>query len=278
MQVHPGAFPQPWPPQAACGCVCLTNAPGGVPAAAPQECFAKDGGWSDVLIQTITAIKPQKKNPRRVNVYLDGEFAFGLSKLIAAWLKVGQTLPEEKIASLQAEDERETVYQKALHFLSYRPRSTAEVRQNLNKRNVPEALIEATLERLQRSGLVNDEAFARAWVENRSEFRPRSKSALKMELRRKGLDDEVIQSVLAEGVDEEALALQAARKYVRRLEARAERSRSGLDRSEFRLKLSGFLSRRGFSYSIIAPAVSQVWQEMRQTADGREKIENEENL
>ncbi|PIZ25955.1 MAG: hypothetical protein COY47_03135, partial [Chloroflexi bacterium CG_4_10_14_0_8_um_filter_57_5] len=88
--------------------MCLTNAPGGVPA-------AEDGGWSDVLIQTITAIKPQKKNPRRVNVYLDGEFAFGLSKLIAAWLKVGQTLPEEKIASLQAEDERETVYQKALH-------------------------------------------------------------------------------------------------------------------------------------------------------------------
>ena len=221
-------------------------------------------------MQTITAIKPQKKNPRRVNVYLDGEFAFGLSKLIAAWLKVGQTLTEEKIASLQAEDEQESVYQKALHFLSYRPRSTAEVRQNLNKRNVPEALIEATLERLQRSGLVNDEAFARAWVENRNEFRPRSKSALRMELRRKGLDDEVVQSVLAEGVDEEALALQAARKYVRRLE--------GLDRSEFRLKLSGFLSRRGFSYSIIAPAVSQVWQEMRQTADGREKIENEENL
>jgi len=76
--------------------------------------------------------------------------------------------------------------------------------------------------------------------------------------------------VLDEGVDEESLALQAARKYVRRLE--------GLERPEFRVKLNGFLSRRGFSYSIIAPVVSQVWQEMRQTADGREKIENEENL
>jgi len=276
-------------------------------------------------MRTITAIEPQKKNPRRVNVYLDGEFAFGLSRLVAAWLKVGQALTEEKIASLQAEDEQETVYQKALHFLSYRPRSTAEVRQNLNKRNIPESLIEATLERLQRSGLLNDEAFARAWVENRSEFRPRSKSALKMELRRKGLDDEVIQSVLAEGVDEEALALDAARKHVHRLVARAacpavprtcgsgqvshrrpqdrfadaavargtlapaqvqangggqarERSRSGLERSEFRLKLSSFLARRGFSYSIIAPVVSQVWQEMHQTADDREKTDSEENL
>jgi regulatory protein len=218
----------------------------------------------------ISAIEPQKKNPRRVNVYLDGEFAFGLSKLVVAWLKVGQMLTEEKIASLQDEDEHEAVYQKALHFLSYRPRSTAEVRQNLKKHNVPEALIETTLERLQRSGLVNDEAFARAWVENRSEFRPRSKSALKMELRRKGLDDEIIQSVLVEGVDEEILALQAARKYVRRLAV--------LERSGFRVKLSGFLARRGFSYSTIAPVVSQVWQEMRQTADGREKIDNEENL
>jgi len=221
-------------------------------------------------MRTITAIEPQKKNPRRVNVYLDGEFAFGLAGKVAAWLKVGQTLAEEKIASLQAEDEQESVYQKALHFLSYRPRSTAEVRQNLNKHNVPEALIAATLERLQCSGLVNDEAFARAWVENRSEFRPRSKSALKMELRRKGLDDEIVQSVLAEGVDEEALALQAARKYVRRL--------AGLERYGFRVKLSGFLARRGFSYSTIAPVVSQVWQEMRQTADSREKTHNEENL
>jgi regulatory protein len=179
-------------------------------------------------------------------------------------------LTEEKIASLQDEDDCEAVYQKALHFLSYRPRSTAEVRQNLNKHNVPEALIETTLERLQRSGLVNDEAFVRAWVENRSEFRPRSKSALKMELRRKGLDDEIIQSVLVEGVDEESMALKAARKYVRRL--------AGLERSEFRVKLSGFLSRRGFSYSTISPVISQVWQEMRQTADGREKIDDEENL
>jgi regulatory protein len=221
-------------------------------------------------MKKITAIEPQKKNPWRVSIYLDGEFAFGVARVLAAWLKVGQTLTEEKIASLQTEEEQESAYQQALHFLSYRPRSTAELRQNLNKHSVPETLIEATLERLQRSGLVNDEAFARAWVENRNEFRPRSRSVLRMELRRKGLDDEVIQSVLDGGVDEEALALQAARKYVRRLE--------GLECPEFRVKLSGFLARRGFSYSTIAPAVSQVWQEMHQTADGREKTDNEENL
>lgn len=221
-------------------------------------------------MRTITAIEAQKKNPHRVSIYLDGEFAFGLTRMVAARLRIGQTLTEEKIASLQAEEAQETVYQKALYFLNYRPRSMAEVRQNLNKHDVPEALIEATLERLQRNGLVNDEAFAHAWVENRTEFRPRSKSALRMELRRKGLDDELIQSVLDESVDEEALALQTARKYAHRLEA--------LECPEFRIKLGGFLTRRGFSYSIIAPVVSKVWQELHQTADGREIADKEVNI
>lgn len=218
-------------------------------------------------MRRITAIEPQK-NPQRVNVYLDGEFAFGLARIVAAWLKVGQELSEEKIAALLAEDAREEVYQKALRFLSYRPRSAAEVRQNLSKHGVPEALIEATLERLQRSGLVDDEAFARLWVENRSEFRPRSRSALRAELRRKGLAEEIIQSVLEQSEDEETLALQAARKYVRRLK--------GLEWPEFRRKMGGFLARRGFSYSTIAPLISQVWKEM-QAENGGETSHDEDD-
>ena len=147
------------------------------------------------MAQRITAIEPQQKKPQRVNVYLDGEFAFGLAAVLAAWLRVGQELGEEKVASLKMQDEREITYQKALHFLSYRPRSSAELRQNLSKRGITESLIEETLNRLQSTGLVNDEAFARAWVENRNTFRPRGKPALRMELRRKGLSDEIVQSV-----------------------------------------------------------------------------------
>ena len=208
----------------------------------------------------ITAIEPQQKNPQRVNVYLDGEFAFGLARVVAAWLSVGQELSDEKAARLKADDERETAYQKALHFLSFRPRSSSEVRLNLTKRGIPESLVEETVARLQAAGLVNDQAFAQAWVENRGEFRPRSKSALRMELRRKGLDDELIQSVLEEKVDEEALAFQAARKYVRRL--------AGLEWPVFRQKLGGFLARRGFSYTTLSPVVSEVWKETRMADDG----------
>ena len=215
----------------------------------------------------ITAIEPQQKNPQRVNVYLNGEFVFGLAAIVAAWLKVGQELGEEKIASLKAEDEREVTYRKALHYLSYRPRSSAEVRQNLTKRGVSESLAAETVNRLLSAGLVNDETFAQTWVENRNTFRPRSQSALRMELRRKGLSDETIQSVLDEQVDEEALAFVAARKYARRL--------ASLEWPEFRQKLGGFLARRGFSYTTLAPVVSEVWKEI-QTAGVGNISDNEE--
>jgi regulatory protein len=208
----------------------------------------------------ISAIEPQQKTPRRVNIYLDGEFAFGLARITAGWLKVGQELSEEKIAALQAEDAGELAYQKALHFLSYRPRSSMEVRQNLSKRHIPVALIDQIVYRLQHSGLVNDREFARAWIENRNTFQPRSKSALRVELRRKGLGDDVFQPVLDELVDEEALAFEAARKYARRL--------AGLEWLEFRQKLCGFLARRGFSYTTLSPVVSEIWTETR-TADDR---------
>ena len=62
---------------------------------------------SVIKMRTVTAIEVQQKNPQRVNIYLDDQFAFGLSRITAAWLKVGQGLSEEKIASLQAEDARE---------------------------------------------------------------------------------------------------------------------------------------------------------------------------
>jgi regulatory protein len=201
----------------------------------------------------ITAIEAQKKNPERVNVYLDGEFAFGLARIVAGWLQVGQTLTPDKIAQLQVEDKREAAYQQALLFLSYRPRSLSEIRQNLRKHQLAEALIEDTLDRLQQQGLANDEQFARAWVENRNNFRPRSRRALRVELHQKGLDGELIEAVLDENVDDEALAYQAALLRVHKLE--------GLEWPDYRRKLSDFLARRGFPYSTISPTVRKVWDD-----------------
>ena len=204
------------------------------------------------MMPRITAIEVQKKTPKRVNIYLDGEFAFGLARITAAWLKTGQEVNEDEIAKLQAEDARERAYQQAMLFLSFRARSETEIRQNLRKHEIAEPVIEATLERLRQERLADDEHFARAWVENRNTFRPRSRLALSMELRQKGLDDGTIQSVLS-GLDEEALAYEAARRRAARFK--------GLEWNQFRKKLSDFLARRGFSYSVIAPIVTRMWSE-----------------
>lgn len=188
-----------------------------------------------------------------MNIHLDGEYAFGVARITAAWLKNGDELSDEKIAKLLAEDAREWAYQQAMLYLSYRARSEKEIRQNLRKHEMPEAVIEETIERLRKAGLANDNEFAQAWVENRSTFRPRSRRALAMELRQKGLDDETVHSAVS-GVDEEALAYEAAQKRLGRL--------TGLEWNEFRKKLSEFLARRGFPYSVIAPIVTRLWSEV----------------
>ncbi len=200
----------------------------------------------------ITAIEPQKRDPDRVNVHLDGEYAFSLARIVAAWLQVGQDLSEEKINSLKSGDAQERAYQQALLFLSYRARSTSEIRQNLRKHEVPAEVIEQIIERLKSEHLADDDQFAKAWVENRSTFRPRSRRALALELRQKGVPDEAVNSALT-GIDEEALAYEAARKRLRRLES--------LEWNDFRTKLSEFLARRGFSYAVVAPVVSRLWSE-----------------
>ncbi len=212
----------------------------------------------------ITAIEPQKRDPDRVNVHLDGDYAFSLARIVAAWLQVGQDLSAEKIAALQADDTKERAYQQALLFLSYRARSTSEIRQNLRKHKIPDEIIDQTVERLRAERLADDDQFAKAWVENRSTFRPRSRRALAVELRQKGIPDEAVQSALTE-VNEEALAYEAALKRARRLES--------LDWNDFRTKLSEFLARRGFSYAVAAPVVSRIWNE---THEQHHSSDNEE--
>ncbi len=201
----------------------------------------------------ITALTAQARNPNRVNVFLDGEFAFGLDRLIAAWLKVGMELSAEKAVDLQSQDAVEAAYQKALHFISYRPRSEMEIRKRLVEKDIDEPVIEAVLERLKIAQWIDDQQFARTWVENRSAFRPRSHRMLCYELKQKGVEEENIHQALLEAEDEPELAYQAGKSYARRL--------ADLDQELFRKRLSGYLSRRGFTYGTIAPVLRRIWDE-----------------
>ena len=202
---------------------------------------------------TITALVAQKKNPDRANVYLDGKFAFGLAAIEAVRLKRGQVLTDADIERLQAADDVEQAREKALRFLSNRPRSEWEVRQNLLKAGYGDETIDRVLERLRGVALVDDAAFVRYWIENRAQFKPRGVVALRQELRLKGVDREVIDAVLEESAQaEDQAALQAAL-------AKADRYRQ-LPRPEFAQKLSAYLMRRGFNYEIVREAVQAAWQ------------------
>ncbi len=201
----------------------------------------------------ITDLKVQKRNKERVNVYLDGEFAFGLPLSEAVRLRRGQQLSDEEIAQLKAVDAYARARDAALRYLATRPRSTAEVRQHLTRKGFDENTVQRVLERLQEWGYLDDEAFARAWVQDRERFRPRGLMALRQELRRKGVNEEIIERVLAE-VDPEASARAA-------LAPRLQRWRH-LDWRTFRKKAGEFLARRGFSYDIIDDVVRSTWQDL----------------
>ena len=199
----------------------------------------------------ITALKTQLKNKQRINVYLDGVFALALPDTVAASLRVGQPLSDDECAGLRRRDAEESAYSRALRFLGYRPRSTEEVARHLAGLQVPEELIAETVGRLGREGLLDDQAFARFWVENRESFRPRGLAALRYELRRKGIAEEAIDEATRE-VDESAGAYRFAA-------SQAERLRN-VDRETFRRRLGGLLARRGFSYETVRETVDRLWR------------------
>jgi len=211
----------------------------------------------------ITALEPQKKNPNRVNIYLDDEFAFGLSRLYASGLIVGQSLSDDKIRELKNSDINDLGMQKALNFLRYRSRSEQEVHQNLRKHGFSEDVINQIIERLRQMNLVNDIDFANSWVDNRSEFKPRGRIALQSELRAKGIDSDIINEVLSD-IDEEKLAYEAAQKQAHKYK--------NLDWKPFQKKMLGFLARRGFNYSVAGPIVKKIWREFQNKLE-KESIE-----
>ncbi|MGH2581353.1 MAG: RecX family transcriptional regulator [Anaerolineales bacterium] len=208
------------------------------------------------MTNTITEITEQKRNPNRVSIYLDGEFAFPLARIVAAWLTVGQTLSPEKIEDLKRQDEFETALQKAIDFIDYRPRTQAEVERKLRKAEIPQGTTAAIIERLTTSNLLNDRDFAQRWVEDRAEFKPRGAYALRAELKQKGIAQEIIDETLS-GLDEVSLARAAAEKKAAQL--------AGLPWPEFRTKLSAHLFRRGFQYELISDVCRQMWDALKQT-------------
>jgi len=200
--------------------------------------------------QIITALEPQKNNPDRVNVYIDHQFAFGISRFVGAWLRKGERLEKARIQSLLERDRHEKAFQKALHFIAYQPRSEKEIRDRLSKADFAEDDIEKVLADLAEKGFVDDARFAQDWVDSRSTSKPRSRRFYAYELKRKGVPEAAIEKAIESAPEDHELALALGSKYLKRFAA--------LDEIEFRKKMQGVLARRAFSYDIIQETIHQL--------------------
>jgi regulatory protein len=204
-------------------------------------------------MRKVTAIRAGRRG-KRVNVFLDDKFAFSLEAEVAMKnnLKPEQELSEAEIEALTGADLFQRCLNAAFRYLDYRPRSEAELRERLQRRGFDKDSVETVIIRLRERGLVDDLAFARFWKDNRETFRPRSQWLTRLELRRKGVTDNIIDQVVAD-VDDEDSAYRAARSRAHLL--------PHSDYEGFRQRLGGYLKRRGFGYSVINHTVERLWQE-----------------
>jgi regulatory protein len=205
-------------------------------------------------MKTITAIEAQKSKKGRVNVFLDGDFAFSISTPVAATtgLQEGQKLSSTEIEKLKNAELFHRCLNSGLKFLGPRPRSEAEIKARLRHHGYEINVIQQVMDRLKEQKLVDDNAFAQYWRENRENFKPRSRRLIEIELKQKGVDTETIAQA-TEMVDDDVTACKAAQ--------RKAISLAGLDYLSFRKRLATFLRQRGFSYEVINTTIERVWQE-----------------
>ena len=196
----------------------------------------------------ITAIKQQQRLQGRYSVYVDGSYAFSLSAdtLLEEKLYVGYELDAAGLEAYKKLAANDKAYSLALAYTVRRLRSRYEVTDYLRRKGYDEDLSHRIMQKLERTGLIDDEKFAEAWVRNRRLLKPVSERRLVQELRQKRVADSVIKQILSQDETDERAVL---RKLVAR---KREQTRYKDD-----LKLMQYLVRQGFSYDDVREIVSE---------------------
>lgn len=195
----------------------------------------------------ITAIKQQVKDHDRYSIYVDEKYSFGLSGagLIDSKLRVGAEISQDELVALKDTAKADKGYNRIIGLIARRPRSEWEVRDYLKRKEYESEFIDQIVERAIGRSYLNDEAFARSWVENRRLLKATSQRKLNQELKQKRVSQEVIDKVLSE--DSENVNELAV------LTALIERKRS---RYPDRLKLMRYLASQGYGYDLIKEALN----------------------
>lgn len=194
---------------------------------------------------TVTLLKSQK-NGKRVNVYLDGVFGFGidLDNLVLSHIKIGTELTDEEVQKIVRKAEFQKTLDRLLRFATMRPRSEKEIDEYLKRKKVHESMWRDLFEKLKHFELLDDAKFAKWWVDQRLAFKKISSKVLKLELLRKGIKKETIENVLEETpIDEKKMAMELLQKRAYKWEK--------LDPKTARQKKFQYLAGKGFDWEVI---------------------------
>ena len=203
----------------------------------------------------ITGIE-RRRGSRRITLQIDHCLVVPLAtEVFALWqLRAGDELTERRLKEIEAQQARHEAFSSAFRLLSYSPRSERELRDRLARRRVPPALCDEVIARLQELSLIDDESFARSYVERRDRSSPRGRRLLAQELRARGIARPAIEGPVA-ALDEPDAAYRAA--------ARRARSLASQPYADFRRRLGDFLMRRGFEHEVAGETVARLWREQR---------------
>lgn len=194
----------------------------------------------------ITAIRQQERLKGRYSIYVDEAYAFSLSAdaLLAERLVQGQELTDEQLKAYKKLSGEDKAYGLALAYVARRMRSEWELTDYFRRKDYDQALANQLLDRLKRLNLVDDKAFADAWVRNRRLLKSTSKRRLSQELRQKRVADDIIEQAL---VEDEADEQQVLRELIERKRRQTK--------YQDNLKLMQYLARQGFVYGDIKAAL-----------------------
>ncbi|RAP30031.1 hypothetical protein C2W64_02586 [Brevibacillus laterosporus] len=195
----------------------------------------------------ITAVHRDSKRKKVYLIDLDNEFAFEVHEevFIKYHLMKGTEVDSNFYAEVLRADQENRAYLAAINYLSYRPRSSMEVERYLVGKEFSSELAESMVEKCTQEGYLNDELFAKKWVEERLRLKPRGTYMLKMELKQKGIAPSLIEKVLGRIAYEQELDV--ARSLLRGKLAR----KTGPIDQKTEHKLLQFLLRKGFSHSLV---------------------------
>jgi regulatory protein len=202
----------------------------------------------------ITKIEKQKKHSKRWNLYIDGEFACGISEdtFLNFGFRTNDEISQDTLSEVKRFDEYQFSKKSALDFLAYRIRSKKEIVDKLKNKNVSGETIEKTIRHLEKLGLINDEEFAKLLVQSSTGKNPSGKSVIKQKLYKKGISKDIIEKVLSETFtekNERTFILDIFSKYKKKL--------AGLDKNHQRKKMFEHLARKGFDFDIINEILNQ---------------------